>query len=158
MYIHVTYSSNKCTEKGSLLISHSYALRKTDSICYFEPSFTGPGLKIFFLSGHKVMSLAVLTTGSRPGVLLKLNIGPFYAGKPAFNIFMVDGEDTEVHEEFGSSQIFRRLNPFLPPRLRACPHQLSLNCARCPESCDLECKPDGRIYRYGFVILKGEVQ
>ena len=93
------------------------------------------------------MYLAVLTTGSRPGVLLKLAIGPYYAGKPAFNIFMVDGEESEVHEEYGSSQILRRVNPFLPPRSLACTHQLSLNCARCPESCDKECKPDGHHYR-----------
>ena len=104
------------------------------------------------------MSLGVLTTGCRPGVLLNLTIGPYYSGKPAFNIFMVDGEDSEIHEECGSSKILRRLNPFLPPRSKACPHQLALNSSKCPESCDRECKPDGRNIRYGFVNLSLPIQ
>ena len=94
------------------------------------------------------MSLGVLTTGVRPGVLLNLPVGPYFAGKPAFNIFFIeDGEDCEVFEESGSSSILRRVNPYLPPSSKACPHQIKFNTAKCPVSCDKELKPDGISFR-----------
>ena len=101
-------------------------------------------------SGNLVMSLVLLTTGVRPIILLRLTVGYYFSKMPAFNVFDINGEDCEVLEESDASKILRRVNPHLPPKSKACEHQLALNCANCPEKCEFECLPDGMNIRVSW--------
>ena len=60
-----------------------------------------------------------------------------------FNPYEVSTEDCIVDEEDGSDTIFRRVDPNVPPKMKACVHQLENNSGECPEMCANECKPDG---------------
>ena len=93
--------------------------------------------------GKIVMGEIGAATGCRPVVLLKLPTGAYTDKQPGFNPYNTTKDDCVVDEEDGSDKIFRRVNPNLPPRNKACLHQLDLNVAECPVMCKDACQPDG---------------
>ena len=93
--------------------------------------------------GKIVMGEIGAATGCRPVVLLKLPTGAFIDKQPGFNPYNTTKDDCMVDEEDGADKIFRRVNPNLPPRNKACQHQLDLNVAECPVMCKDACQPDG---------------
>ena len=93
--------------------------------------------------GKIAMGEIVAATGCRPVVLLKLTVGAWVDKQPGFNPYNTTEDDRTVDEENGEDKIYRRVNPNLPPKDRACKHQLELNVAECPEMCPQRCEPDG---------------
>jgi hypothetical protein len=82
-------------------------------------------------------------TGCRPVVLLKLNNGSYIDKQPGFNPYNCSKDDRVVDEEDGADKIYRRVDPNLPPKNKACQHQLERNVAECPIKCPDRCEPDG---------------
>ena len=93
--------------------------------------------------GKIVMGEIAAATGCRPVVLLKLTNGAYIDKQPGFNPYRTTKDDCIVDEESGADKIYRRVNPNLPPKNRACQHQLEGNVAECPELCEDRCEPDG---------------
>ena len=93
--------------------------------------------------GKIAMGEIVAATGCRPVVLLKLTNGAYVDKQPGFNPYEISKDDCIVDEEDGNDKIFRRVNPNLPPKHKACKHQLAENKAECPVTCDDRCEPDG---------------
>ena len=93
--------------------------------------------------GKIVMGEIGAATGCRPVVLLKLPTGAFVDKQPGFNPYNTTSDDCVIDEEDGADKIFRRVNPNLPPRNKACQHQLDQNVAECPVMCKDACQPDG---------------
>ena len=90
-----------------------------------------------------IMGEIAAATGCRPVVLLKLTLGAYVDKQPGFNPYEVSNEDCIVDEEDGNDKIYRRVDPNVPPRNKACVHQLESNTAECPEMCENACQPDG---------------
>ena len=62
---------------------------------------------------------------------------------PGFNPRQVSKDDCVVEEEEGDDKIFRRVNPSLPPKDKACEHQAAEMTAICSVHCENRCDPDG---------------
>ena len=93
--------------------------------------------------GKIAMGEIVAATGCRPVVLLKLTTGAYVDKQPGFNPYNTSKDDCIVDEQDGNDKIFRRVNPNLPPKHKACQHQLEGNIAECPVMCAERCIPDG---------------
>ena len=93
--------------------------------------------------GKIAMGELVAATGCRPVVLLKLTVEAWVDKKPGFNPYKVSNDDCVVDEEDGKDKIYRRIDPNLPPKDRACVHQIQENVAECPIMCEERCEPDG---------------
>ena len=93
--------------------------------------------------GRIAMGELVAATGCRPVVLLKLTIAAWVDKKPGFNPYNISKDDCIVDEEDGKDMIYRRIDPNLPPKDRACIHQIQENAAECPIMCADRCEPDG---------------
>ena len=93
--------------------------------------------------GKIVMGEIAAATGCRPVVLLKLKNGSYIDKAPGFNPYKCTEDDCVVDEENGTDKIYRRVNPNLPPKNKACMHQVEGNVAECPVLCSDRCEPDG---------------
>ena len=93
--------------------------------------------------GKIVMGEIGAASGCRPVVLLKLTTGAYVDKQPGFNPYNISKDDCIVDEEDGNDKIYRRVNPNLPPKSKACQHQLKENVAECPVMCADRCIPDG---------------
>ena len=100
-----------------------------------EGEFTG--------HGNFTMGEIVTSTGVRPTVVLRLTMVSYVDKTPGFNPREVSEGDCVTEEEFEDDKIFRRVNPNLPPKHRACKHQIAENTAQCSVQCDDRCEPDG---------------
>ena len=89
------------------------------------------------------MGEIVAASGCRPAVLLKMPNEAYIDKEPGFNPYETTEGDCIEDEDDGGEKIYRRVNPNLPPRHRACKHQLEQNKAECPVMCDDRCDPDG---------------
>ena len=90
-----------------------------------------------------VMGEIVASTGCRPVVVRHLTVGAYVDKKPGFNPYKVTKDDCVVDEEHDNIKIYRRVNPNLPPKDKACQHQLDLRLAECPQLCEDRCDPEG---------------
>ena len=72
--------------------------------------------------GKIAMGELVAATGCRPVVLLKLTTGAWVDKKAGFNPYKISKDDCVVDEEDGKDKIYRRIDPNLPPKNRACKH------------------------------------
>ena len=102
-----------------------------------------PAPQLFNEFGIHVMTEIVACTGCRPKVVRHLRIKDLTDSKPGFNPHDCEGEDTTIEEEIDGQKFRRRLDPNLPPKEKACIHQLADKSAICSEKCDKECVPDG---------------
>ena len=93
--------------------------------------------------GVFVMEEIVGCTGCRPKVVRHLTLGAYVDKKPGFNPRSTNGEDSQVEESFQGEQIFRRVNPNLPPKDKACIHQMRDKSGVCSENCVDQCIPEG---------------
>ena len=101
-----------------------------------------------------VMEEIIACTGCRPKVVRHLTMGAYVDAKPGFNPYDIVGDDSTIDEEIDGAQIRRRVNPNLPPKEKACEHQLKHKSAQCPEKCAKECVPEG----YNFWITWDKTQ
>ena len=93
--------------------------------------------------GRIVMGEVVLATGVRPIVVTRLTIGSYGDKMPGYNPHEVSNDDCVVEEEQEDHKIFRRVNPSLPPKNKACEHQSAEKTAMCSVHCEDRCDPDG---------------
>lgn len=93
--------------------------------------------------GNIAMGEVVCATGCRPVVVRRLTEAAYGDKTPGFNPRRVSDGDCVLEEENETSKIYRRVNPSLPPRDRACQHQLKEKTAECSVSCSERCVPDG---------------
>ena len=93
--------------------------------------------------GRIVMGEVVLATGVRPIVVTRLTIGSYGDKMPGYNPREVSNDDCVVEEEQEDHKIFRRVNPSLPPKNKACEHQSAEKTAMCSVHCENRCDPDG---------------
>ena len=93
--------------------------------------------------GNIIMGEVVCATGCRPVVVRRLTEAAYGDKTPGFNPRRVSDGDRVLEEESGNSKIYRRVNPSLPPREKACQHQLREKTAECSVSCSERCEPDG---------------
>ena len=93
--------------------------------------------------GKITMGEVVCTTGCRPVVVRRLTNGSYGDKKPGFNPRKTSADDCVLEEEIENMKIFRRVDPNLPPRDRACKHQLEERTAECSVLCDDRVDPDG---------------
>ena len=63
--------------------------------------------------------------------------------KPGFNPYKTSGGDKTIEEDVDGDKIYRRVNPNLPPKEKACIHQIQNKSAICPENCEEQCIPEG---------------
>ena len=90
-----------------------------------------------------VMTEIVCSSGCRPVVPLKMTIGSYADKRTGFNPFLVTPDDCKVEEQNGNVRILTRINPNLPPKHKACKHQIAEKSATCSQNCSDACQPDG---------------
>ena len=93
--------------------------------------------------GRIVMGEVVLATGVRPIVVTRLTIGSYGDKMAGFNPREISNDDCVVEEEQDDHKIFRRVNPSLPPKHKACEHQAAEKTSICSVYCENRCDPDG---------------
>ena len=93
--------------------------------------------------GISVMEEIAACTGCRPKVARHLSMGPLADAKPGFNPYKISMGDKTVEEDHDGDKIYRRVNPNLPPKEKACVHQIKNKSAVCPENCENQCTPEG---------------
>ena len=93
--------------------------------------------------GRIIMGEIVATCGCRPIVVCHLTNGGYADKTPGFNPHKIKPGDSVVDEEQGNQKIYRRVNPNLPPKDKACKHQLENKTAECPVLCEERCQPEG---------------
>ena len=119
-------------------------LKNLKKIFFFaEEGSPIPSDKEFNDMGNIIMGEIILSTGCRPVVVYRLPLGSYVNKKPGFNPHNVTQGDSIVEEEENGQQIYRRLNPNLPPKKLACIHQLEKASAICEVNCSERCEPDG---------------
>ena len=110
---------------------------------YSHPDAVKPNPSLMTEFGIDVMEEIVACTGCRPKVSRHLTMGAFIDAKPGFNPYNTNKEDSTLEEDHAGDKIYRRLNPNLPPKEKACVHQIEGKTATCSVKCDQECIPDG---------------
>ena len=118
-------------------------LKISKLLSYAIPEADAPTNALMTEFGTIVMEEIVACTGCRPKVPRHLTMGPFVDAKPGFNPYDVDKEDKTLEEEVNGDKIWRRVDPNLPPREKACIHQLRNRSAVCSENCENQCVPEG---------------
>ena len=93
--------------------------------------------------GEILMGEIVACTGCRPVVLLHLTNGSYGDKTPGFNPHQISKDDCVIDEAQDDQKIYRRVNPNLPPKYRACKHQIEEKTAECSAHCIDRCDPDG---------------
>ena len=110
---------------------------------YSHPDAEAPPPSLMTEFGINVMEEIVGCTGCRPKVARHLMMGAVVDAKAGFNPYKTSNEDKTEEEDLDGDKIYRRVNPNLPPKEKACIHQIKNKSAICPESCELQCIPDG---------------
>ena len=90
-----------------------------------------------------VHSEGLRSTGARPNVLNRLTNGGYSSMDAGFSPWGVSKEDGVPYESKGESVIYTRINPNIPPKSKACIHQLESNSAVCSENCPDKALPEG---------------
>ena len=111
------------------------------SYSYVDENLLTHGLMTNF--GSTVMGGIVACTGCRSKVARHLTMGAWVDKKPGFDPHNISEGDAVIEEEDDGNKIFRRVNPNLPPKGKACQHQEKNQSVICFENCDDQCKPDG---------------
>ena len=93
-------------------------------LSYASPEAEPPTAVVMTELGISVMEEIVACTGCRPKVVRHLKMGSYIDARPGFNPHDVNGEDATLEEEVDGEEIWRRVDPNLPPKKRACVHQL----------------------------------
>ena len=106
---------------------------------YSETDAPPPSEGEFTKCGNITMGEIITSTGCRPIVARHLVVGAWVDKKPGFDTGNVPTND----EEHDDQAIFRRVDPTLPPKHKACKHQLENKSADCPILCDERSIPDG---------------
>ena len=112
-------------------------------LSYASPDAEPPTAAVMTELGITVMEEIVACTGCRPKVVRHLNMGAFIDAKPGFNPYDISGEEATLEEEVDGEEIWRRVDPNLPPKEKACIHQLKAKSAFCSENCVNQCIPEG---------------
>ena len=130
------------------LTSEARLCKINDLLSYAHPDAPIPKDGLMTDFGNHVMEEIIACTGCRPKVAYHLTMGSMIDAKPGFNPHDTDGEDVTLEDEVDGEKIWRRTNPNLPPRKKACNHQLRDKSAFCSENCGNQCVPEG----YNFWI------
>ena len=125
------------------LTSEARLSKINDLLSYAHPDAPIPKDGLMTEFGNHVMEEIIACTGCRPKVAYHLTMGSMIDAKPGFNPHDTDGEDVTLEDEIDGEQIWRRVNPNLPPRKKACNHQLRDKSAFCSENCGHQCVPEG---------------
>ena len=112
-------------------------------LSFASPDAEPPTASVMTELGITVMEEIVACTGCRPKVVRHLSMGAYIDAKPGFNPYDISGEEATLEEEVDGEEIWRRVNPNLPPKERACIHQLKAKSAICSENCGNQCIPEG---------------
>ena len=112
-------------------------------LSYVSPDDPTPSPSVVTELGTFVMEEIIGCTGCRPKVVRHLTMGAYTDKKPGFNPRCTEGEDSELEESYQGEKIFRRVDPNLPPKDKACRHQIEAKSAVCSENCEDRCIPDG---------------
>ena len=123
-------------------------------LSYAYPGAEIPSPAVMTEFGITVMEEIISCTGCRPKVVRHLNMGAIIDAKPGFNPHNISGEDATVEEDIDGEQIWRRTSPNLPPKDKACVHQLRDKSANCSENCEHQCAPEG----YNFWVTWDKTQ
>ena len=115
-------------------------------LSYSHPKAKKPSAADMTEFGIIVMEEIVGCTGCRPKVVRHLKMGACVDAKPGFNPHDVKGEDATLEEVIDGVEIWRRVNPNLPPKGKACIHQTQSKSALCSENCENQCVPEGYNY------------
>ena len=102
-----------------------------------------PGNKGMTEFSNVVMGEIVISSGCRPVAVYRMPVGAFTSKKPGFNPYRTTKDDRVLEEQHGEKQLYRRLNPNLPPKNQACEHQLKDKTAHCSVDCGKKCEPEG---------------
>ena len=89
------------------------------------------------------MGELVASTGKPPIVVYDLPLGAWISKTPGFNNYNPTESEAEGDCSQLNDKINKRVNPNLPPKEKACVHQLENNSADCPVMCVNQCKPVG---------------
>ena len=131
-------------EKYNAYIESSTRLEHITKVVNFaEDDSPLPTSPEFGELGNITMGEVEFTTGCRPVVVRRLTNGSYGDKRPGFNPRKTSADDCVLEEEFENMKIFRRVDPNLPPRDRACIHQLEERTAECSVLCDDRVDPDG---------------
>ena len=123
--------------------SEERILKITKLLSYASPEAEAPSAAVITELGINVMEEIVACTGCRPKVVRHMNMGSFIDAKPGFNPYDLNGEDATLQEDDDGEKIWRRVDPNLPPKGKACIHQTRDKSAICSESCENKCDPEG---------------
>ena len=151
------HSSDLCAGKVSIslpvyisLVKHKEYLKGDERaalvqeflICAKEDS-PAPSPEEFLRFTYFVIGEAVIATGARP-IVWRLLPNDAYADKDiGFNPQETSDGDKEVQEDINGLLLYKRTNPRLPPRARACEHQIKEKSAECSVGCENRCEPSG---------------
>ena len=131
-------------EKYREYVKSEDRLSKINSLLsYVSPDDPTPSSSVMSELGTFVMEEIIGCTGCRPKVVRHLTMGGFTDKKAGFNPRCTEGEDSELEESFQGEKIFRRVDPNLPPKDKACRHQMQAKSAVCSENCEDQCIPEG---------------
>ena len=89
------------------------------------------------------MAEVEITTGRRPVVVLHLPNFSYVDKLPGFNPRQTSTDDRVLEEECENNKFFRRVDPTMPPKDKACKNQLAERTAECSVLCDERCDIDG---------------
>ena len=112
-------------------------------LSFSHPDAKAPSSSLMTEFGISVMEEIAACTGCRPKVARHLSMGPLADAKPGFNPYKISMGDKTVEEDHDGDKIYRRVNPNLPPKEKACVHQIKNKSAVCPENCENQCTPEG---------------
>ena len=125
------------------LTSEARLCKINELLSYAQPDAAIPKDGLMTDFGNLGMEEIIACTGCRPKVAYHLTMGSMIDAKPGFNPHDTDGEDVTLEDEVDGEQIWRRVNPNLPPRKKACNHQIRDKSAFCSENCGHQCVPEG---------------
>ena len=141
--LNPNYEADILEEFKRYIKSEDRLLQIKKIISLANPSSPKATSKEFNECGQICMGEIVISTGCRPVVAYRLTNFGYTNKKSGFNPLKVTLTDRVIDEEENDQQIYRRVNPNLPPRDLACEHQLSNNSAICPVLCAQRCDPEG---------------
>ena len=121
------------------------------TIYYSEKSAPVPSADVITEIGNFVMGEIVGSTGKRAVVIRRLPVGS-YALKTAG--WKPDEVDKDDQEKVDNLKIFSKNNPCLPPKRKACIHQLASGSPICEVECEDRAIPDGYNIKGNIVHIK----
>jgi hypothetical protein len=112
-------------------------------LSFAHPDAQSPPPSLMTEFGINVMEEIVACTGCRPKVARHLTMAALVDARPGFNPYKINSDDKTLEEDVDGDKIYRRFNPNLPPKEKACIHQIQNKSAFCPENCEEQCIPEG---------------